>query len=63
MLSSFHNHITWQEGKYYVAQNVRLDVSSFGNSKEVALKNLQEAVALYYDKENCLTTKQHNFKP
>ena len=57
------NYIVRKEGNYHVAQSLQIDVSSFGNSKEEALKNLQEAVALYYDNENCLTTEQHNLKP
>ena len=40
-----------KEGKYYVAQYLNVDVSSFGNSKEEALENLQEAVELYFENE------------
>lgn len=41
--------ITWQEGKYYIAQCLNVDISSFGKTKKEALKNLEEALALYFD--------------
>ena len=37
---SFKN-IVWKEGKYYVAQCLNVDVSSFGVTKKEALVNLQ----------------------
>lgn len=42
-------HIIWREGKHYVAQCLNVDVSSFGDTREEALKNLQEAVELYLE--------------
>ena len=42
-------HIIWKEGKHYVAQCLNIDVNSFGETREEALKNLQEAVALYLE--------------
>ncbi len=33
-------HIVWKEGQHYVAQCLNVDVSSFRESKEVALSNL-----------------------
>ena len=42
-------NIVWKEGKYYVAQCLNVDVSSFGNTKKEALANLHEALALYFD--------------
>ena len=42
-------NIVWKEGKHYVAQCLNVDVSSFGDTKKEALKNIQEAVALYFD--------------
>ena len=41
--------ILWKEGKYYVAQCLNIDVSSFGRTKGEALRNLEEAVELYFD--------------
>lgn len=39
----------WKEGKYYVAQCLNVDVSSFGKTKYEALKNLNEALELYFE--------------
>lgn len=41
--------ITWREGKYYVAQCLNIDISSFGNTKKEALHNLGEALELYFE--------------
>lgn len=48
MSISFEN-IVWKEGDYYVAQCLNVDISSFGNTKEEALVNLQEAIELYFE--------------
>lgn len=51
-------NIIWKEGKYYVAQCLNVEVSSFGNTKKIALKNLQEALELYFeDAKNPKITK------
>ena len=42
-------NIVWKEGEFYVAQCLNVEVSSFGDSKEEALKNLQEALDLYFE--------------
>lgn len=42
-------NIVWKEGKYYVAQCLNVEVSSFGKNKKDALKNLDEALALYFE--------------
>ena len=42
-------NVVWKEGKYYVAQNLNLDVSSFGKNKKEALTNLIEALELYLE--------------
>ena len=47
-------NIVWKEGKYYVAQCLNVDVSSFGKTKKEALFNLREALVLYFDDENKL---------
>jgi predicted RNase H-like HicB family nuclease len=44
--------ILWQEGKYYVAQCLNIEVSSFGETIEEAVKNLKEAVELYLEGED-----------
>ena len=37
-------NIVWKEGKYYVAQCLNVEVSSFGKTKKEALDNLEEAL-------------------
>ncbi|MDD5092423.1 MAG: type II toxin-antitoxin system HicB family antitoxin [Candidatus Wallbacteria bacterium] len=46
------NYVVWQEDKYYVSQCLNIDVSSFGETFEDAVKNLKEAVQLYFDGED-----------
>ena len=41
--------VIYKEGKYYVAQCLNVDVSSFGKTKPEALKNIEEALALYFE--------------
>lgn len=42
-------NVVWKEGKYYVTQCLNVDVSSFGKTKKEALKNLDEALELYFE--------------
>lgn len=42
-------NIVWKEENHYVAQCLNVEVSSFGETKQEALKNLQEAVELYFE--------------
>lgn len=42
-------NIVWQEGTQFVAQCLNVDVSSFGDNREEALRNLQEALELYFE--------------
>lgn len=44
-------HIIWKEGKHYVAQCLNVDISSFGETREKALANLNEALELYFEGE------------
>lgn len=39
----------YREDKFYVAQCLNVDVSSFGDTREEALKALREAVELYFE--------------
>ncbi len=45
-------HVVWKEGQYFVAQCLNIDISSFGETKQEALDNLNEALALYFEDEN-----------
>ena len=42
-------HVVWQENQYFVAQCLNVDVSSFGENKQEALFNLNEALSLYFE--------------
>ncbi len=52
MKKSILESVVWKEDKYYVAQCLNIDVSSFGESREDALKNLDEALALYLEDDS-----------
>ena len=43
------NTVIWKEGKFFVAQCLNVDVSSFGKTKKEALGNIDEALALYFE--------------
>ena len=42
-------NVLWKEGRYYVAQCLNVDVSSFGKTKKEALAALDEALELYFE--------------
>jgi predicted RNase H-like HicB family nuclease len=39
----------WQEGSWFVAQCLEIDVASQGETEDEALSNLREAVELYFE--------------
>lgn len=43
--------VIWEEGPHFVAQCLDVDVSSFGDTREEAVRNLDEALLLYFDDE------------
>lgn len=45
------SYVAWREGKYFVAQCLNIDVSTFGKTMEEASKNIKEAVELYLEKK------------
>jgi predicted RNase H-like HicB family nuclease len=47
MKQAVYQSVVYKEGKYYVAQCLNIDISSFGNTEQNALLNLQDAVQLY----------------
>ena len=49
MRTMYLQSAVWKEGKFYVAQCLNVDISSFGKTKKEALKNLQEALELYFE--------------
>lgn len=42
-------NIVWKEADFYVAKCLNVEVSSFGDTRNEALKNLQEALDLYFE--------------
>lgn len=42
-------YTVWKEDKYYVAQCLNIDISSFGETIDEAVSNLIEAVELYFE--------------
>ena len=42
-------NVVWEEGKYFIAQCLNVDVSSFGKTQKDALANLNEALELYFE--------------
>lgn len=43
--------IVWQEGNWYVAKAIGVEIASQGETREIALENLQEAVDLLFEDE------------
>jgi predicted RNase H-like HicB family nuclease len=41
--------VVYKEGKYFVAQCLDVDLSSFGKTEKEALANLKEALELYLE--------------
>jgi predicted RNase H-like HicB family nuclease len=45
--------VVWKEDKWYVAKALEFEVTSQGHSEKDSLKNLREALAIYFeDQEN-----------
>ena len=42
-------YIIYREGKYFVAQCLNVDVSSFGKTINEAQQNIKEALELYFE--------------
>ena len=49
-------YIVQKEGKYYVSQCLNVDVSSFGDTVQEAIENLNEALVLYFEDKEALFT-------
>ena len=48
MLRTFTASI-WQEGDWFIAQCLEVDVASQGKTEQEALTNLEEALALHFE--------------
>ena len=42
-------YVVWKEDKYFVSQCLNVDVASFGDTREQAIENLNEAVVLFFE--------------
>lgn len=63
MTKKYKFHISsWKEGKYYIAQCLDVNVSSFGNTRNKALDNLEEALDLYIDDDHPPIMKLKNVR-
>ena len=49
-------YIVQKEGKYYVSQCLNVEVSSFGNTVQEAIDNLNEALQLYFEDKEAMFT-------
>ncbi len=49
-------YIVQKEDKYYVSQCLNVDVSSFGNTMQEAIDNLNEALQLYFEDKDAMFT-------
>jgi len=45
------NYVIWKEDKFYIAQCLNVDVSSFGETIDEAITSIKEAVELYFENE------------
>lgn len=54
MVQRILENVVWKEGDYFVAQCLNIDISSFGETREEALENLDEAINLYLEDEQHL---------
>lgn len=43
--------LVWKEGDFFVAKSIEVEVTSQGSTKPEALKNLKEALELYFTDE------------
>lgn len=43
--------LLWQEDKWYVVKCIEVEVASQGRTKKEALKNIEEALELYFEDE------------
>lgn len=48
----------WQEGAWFVAQCLEIDVASQGETEDEALSNLREAVELHFEPPHATDTPQ-----
>ena len=52
------NATTWQEGEWFIAQCMEVDVASQGKSEAEALENLRDALELHFTPPVATVTPQ-----
>lgn len=50
--------IVWQEGSWFVAQCLEVDVASQGRTEQEALQNLREALELHFEPPHATAAPQ-----
>jgi len=53
--------VVWREGDMFVALCPELDIASQGRTVEEALRNLREAVELYFEDEDARVPRRSGF--
>lgn len=56
-----YNALVWKEGGLFVARAIEVEVASQGKSRISALKNLEEALDLYFEDEHTTSKKVKPF--
>lgn len=51
MTQSGLHALVWKEGRWFVSKSLEVEVASQGKTKKEALKNLEEAIDLYFEDE------------
>jgi len=51
------NALVWKENNLYVAKTIEVEIASQGPTSKQALKNLQEALELYFENEKIPSNK------
>lgn len=47
-MKNFH-YVVWEEGKWFIARCLEVEVASQGSTEKAATKNLMEALELYFE--------------
>ena len=53
-LKSGLHALLWQEDKWYVIKCIEVDIASQGKTQNEALKNIEEALSLYFEDEKII---------
>ena len=51
-------YVIYREGEHFVSRCLNVDVASFGNTVDEAIKNITEAVELYFEDHDFQVTKK-----